>query len=433
MNLVKANTVLVIGTLLLLPEYSQANDIIRIGTGARAGGMVNISGLSRDGLSALSANPAYFTQVEEGVQLNFTAVFVESGFTSSLGEKAKADRGPGFFPDFVKVWNAADSPWSFAAGAFTQSAMRASFEFNDPPGTLGVTYGRQRHESEYIVLNASAAAAYQFSERLSVGVQAGLAYNRNRLEAPYIFQSHPALQGLKVLVDLEADDFSPAFLFGLDYQLAENLGINLSYSPEVDFAAEGDLQGNLSALGLGITPDFFYQAAVETGLPAFFSAGLNWQQSERLELGFQLDWINWASRFAELPIRLSQGNNAGLNGVLGSSSLNDTALLDWDDQFTLHLGGEYDYSAALELRAGYEYSSVAVPQSTMTPLTASVLQHAFSIGASQNMGGNMLDYYYRLSFSAGDENISATSLQGNEYRGTQIDLLLHNIGLTVNF
>lgn len=410
-----------------------ANDIVRIGTGAHSAGMAGVSGLSKDGLAAISANPAYLSTAKNGVQLNFTLVSVDSTFHSALGEAAAADSGPGLFPDFAKVWQNADSAWTYSLGGFVQSATRARFEFTDPPGTLGASYGRQVHESEYIVFNLAAGAAYEYSESLSLGAQIGLAYNRNRLKAPYIFQSHPALRSLKVLVDLEADDISPTFLLGLDYQVSESLSVNLSYSPEVDFDASGDLSGNLSALGLGITPDFYYQAEVDTGLPAFLSTGLTWQQSDRLRLGVQFDWINWRSRFDNLPIRLSQGSNSDLNALLGSSNLNDTAPLDWDNQINIHLGGEYAYSDSVSLRAGYEYSDVAVPETTMTPMTAAILQHAFSVGASQRLNRTQLDFFYRISFSEGDTGITASALQGNEYAGTRVDLLLHTIGLTVSF
>ena len=43
---------------------------------------------------------------------------------------------------------------------------------------------------------------YALTRKISLGVSVGAVYNVNTLETPYVFQSNPALAGLKTLLDL---------------------------------------------------------------------------------------------------------------------------------------------------------------------------------------------------------------------------------------
>lgn len=311
-----------------------------------------------------------------------------------------------------------------------QSALRADFSFQDPPGTAGVSYAVQQHLSEWIIAKLGAALSYQLSDRLSAGLSLGLAYNRNRLDAPYIFQSQPALTGLKVLVDLEADDLALTSALGLTYRASDAVNLHLSYSLRTDFSADGDASGNLGQLGLGITDSFRYDANVETALSAVLVAGLTWQVSERLTLGAQWDRIYWAESFDNLPIRLTNGSNGELNAFLGANSIVDVAPLDWRDQDTFHIGGEFLLTGGGKLRLGYESSEAPVPGRTFTPMTGAILDQAWTAGLQFRLGQRDIDVAYR--FADGDDlRVVDSGLAGGEYDNTGQSLELHSLVISV--
>ncbi len=418
--------------LLILPALSQANDLLRLGGSARSQASANIAGLARDPISAITTNPSFLSAAGNAYQVNVSALYVDSVFTSSLGEKSKADSGPGLFPEFAFARQQANSAFSWGGGVIVQSALRADFEFLDPPGTLGVSYGRQTHRSEFVIAKFSAAAAYQLNSKLAVGASIGLAYNRNQLEAPYIFQSHPGLAGLKVLVDLDADDVAATASMGFDYSLSESLRFNVAYTMQSNFTAKGELDGNLAQLGLGFQEDFNYDVRVSTALPASLSAGLIWQTSSRLQLAAQLDWIGWEESFDTLPISLSNGSNADLNGFLGEDRIRDTAPLDWQDQRIWHLGGNYLLSNQWQLRAGIERANVPVPRSTVTSMTAAILNQAYSIGAGIPFRSSWIDVAYRYSTSD-DYRVGSSALLGGEYTNTKQSLSLHTLTVSFSF
>lgn len=409
-----------------------ATDLLRAGGSPDAMGAAGIVGLSPSPLAALSANPALTIKSGNRSQASVSSLFVDSKFRSSLNESAKADRGPGVLPEFALTRAIPNSRWSWGAGVLVQSAMRADFDFVDPNGTLGVSYGRQVHRSEYAVASIRGSIAYALNDALSVGATLGVAYNRNRLQAPYIFQSHPVLQGLKVLVDLDADDVAWNATLGLDYALSSALSFNLAYSFETTFSADGDVSGNLGQLGMGIQEYFTYDANVKTALPASLLAGLTWQASERLQLGLQYDWINWEDSFTKLPIQLTNGTNPDLNGFLGEDFIQDTAPLNWHDQHVIHLGGNYVLDTNKTIRMGVERGNSLVPRTTMTPMTAAILESAATIGMSMELANSSIDIAYRLS-EGSDVTVTTSGLKAGEYSGTRQTLRLHSIGLSFNF
>ena len=425
-------TALCVGCAISFSPNLLATDLIRLSADPQARGSGDITGFSDSPLSAISANPAILGRLEDRVDLALNAVYVDARFTTKLGSTVEADNGPGIVPEFAIKRSIADSNWSWGAGLVVQSAMEADFYYIDPPGTAGVSYGPQTHRSSYSVIKGSGALSYEANDKLTVGFSLGVVQNRNQLEAPYIFQSHPVLAGLKVLVDLDVDDIAFNGGVGLEYQMSESVRFSLAYSAESDFNAEGDASGNLGQLGMGIQESFSYQARVDTGLPATLSAGVLWQATDRLTVGAQFDRVGWADTFDSLPITLTQGNNNDLNTFLGSTSIVDVAPLDWEDQDTVHLGIEYLMPAGRVLRLGVDGSHVPVPTSTMTPLTGAILERGFSAGTTFSVNDTTVDVYYR--YSGGDDvSIIDSQLRGDEYDNTNLSLKIHSFGVSVSF
>ena len=219
---------------------------------------------------------------------------------------------------------------------------------------------------------------------------------------------------------------------GFDYSLSESLRFNVAYTMQSNFTAKGELDGNLAQLGLGFQEDFNYDVRVSTALPASLSAGLIWQTSSRLQLAAQLDWIGWEESFDTLPISLSNGSNADLNGFLGEDRIRDTAPLDWQDQRIWHLGGNYLLSNQWQLRAGIERANVPVPRSTVTSMTAAILNQAYSIGAGIPFRSSWIDVAYRYSTSD-DYRVGSSALLGGEYTNTKQSLSLHTLTVSFSF
>lgn len=164
------------------------------------------------------------------------------------------------------------------------------------------------------------------------------------------------------------------------------------------------------------------------------SAGLSWQISDRVRTVFQVDWINWADSFDELEVYLNNGNNASINGVLGTANIYDIIPLRWEDQFVYRLGVEFQATESIALRAGYCYGSSAVPDSTLTPLTAAIMEHKLSVGAGWKNDRYFVDAGYQYSLPA-SQRVGTSALRSGEYSNSRTEVNVHMVAVTfgVNF
>jgi len=158
-------------------------------------------------------------------------------------------------------------------------------------------------------------------------------------------------------------------------------------------------------------------------------AGVSWKVHPRVRLAFQVDWINWSDAFDELPITLTNGSNADINGFVGSSTLQDTPPLRWKDRFVYRFGVEYLLSEHFVLRAGYAYGESPVPDGTLTPLTAVIMEHTVSAGVGYRHGRYRVDLAYQYDIPA-ERKVGTSALQAGEYSNSRTEVSLHWLAIT---
>jgi long-subunit fatty acid transport protein len=74
------------------------------------------------------------------------------------------------------------------------------------------------------------------------------------------------------------------------------------------------------------------------------------EPTPKLTLAAQFDWIGWSTVDEIRPV------------YIGDPVLTETAAIqtDWDDNFQLHAGAQFEVSKKLALRGGYTFDSIAV-------------------------------------------------------------------------
>jgi len=276
--------------------------------------------------------------------------------------------------------------------------------------------------------------SWQVVPTLSLGASAGLLYNQNELNAPYIFQTQPVLRGAKTLLDLNTSGLGWNVEGGVLWKPVSTLSLGASYTTRSRIDTSGSASGNayaqFASLGLaGVRSDFNYDASVINVFPQQVSAGLGWQATPKLLLSGQMDWLNWSNAFDTLAVRLRNGNNKILNELLHSTSLNDNVPLGWNDQFVWRFGVEYALNANWVLRAGYAYSPNPVPPDTLTPLTAAITENTLTAGAGFRKGRVKIDLAYQWALP----NIVHTgrsALASGEYSNSSVEVTEQWVGLT---
>ena len=383
---------------------------------------------------ALASNPALLTSIGRPY-LEVTGMGVLAGgqfhnstpFTGVLESNAGIAGSAGFGMQIPRT------RLSVGLGVFPVSLLEDRWKFQDPPGTAGASYGIQSNKSAFLAIQSSFGLAYQVSSKVSVGAALGVVDNLNTLDMPYIFQTNPTLAGLKTLLNLHTSGVGYNGTFGLVAQPIRRLEVGLSYKTQTTVrsigTASGDASAQFASLGLPYASTFHYKAEVDNVFPQSVSVSLAWQAQRRLRTYLQSDWLNWHKAFVQLPVHLTDGNNALLNTLLNSTALNDSVPLHSRNQLTIRGGCEYSLRESLTLQGAYSYGNSPVPAATLTPLTAAIMRGAVSTGLAYQKSRYRLQLAYQANLPE-TASVGASSLLAGEYSNTRTSLWLQTIALT---
>lgn len=420
-----------------------ANGVDRNGHGARAMALGGAdAALADKPLSAMAANPAGLgTRGEPGLELGFVGGLPGGGFRNAANQDAPLSRSFGAFPEFAATFGLGVSNFGLGVSFTPDAALAARWHYADAPGGLSGTtsYGDLIHRSEILSARTALGAGLRVNDWLAVGASAGLIYNRNQLETAYVFQSHPVLRGFKTLVDLDTDGLGVDGELGALVAVNDRLQLAFTYKTPARVTASGDLSGNagaeLAALGgpfAGVRPDFAYDAEVDTTFPQQISTGIAWQAAPGWRLLGQVDWTHWSGAFDDLPLRLRNGNNSDLNGFLGSDAIDDSIPLRWADRFVYRAGVEFTPDEQWSFRAGYSFGDSPVPDGTLTPLTAAIMEHTVGAGAGFQWRRWRVDAAWQWDLPA-TQRVGTSDLLAGEYSDSSVTVDVHWFGLTLGW
>jgi len=426
-----------VGLISLVPS-ARANGINRNGVGAESMSMGGTeTAWAASPLGAMAANPAGlgFQDTPELDVDGFGAIteghFDKPGVSTGDLEDSPNGLGDGALGLPLKQW-----PVTLGVSIIPDSLLLADWNYPDPPSSPGgISYGQQEHKSEILVLRSAIGAGVALSSKLSLGASLGLIYNENWLKAPYTFQNlQPSadapFDGAKTLLDLHTSGFGWNVQAGLIFRATTNLQFGLSYKSQATVHTSGDVSGDPYAQ-FGAPPGplaFHYDATVRNIFPQEVSAGMSWRFRPQWRLALQVDWLNWGNAFNTLPVGLSNGNNPIVNGVLGSS-FSDAIPLDWKDEFVYRAGLEYAITENLALRAGYCYGHSPVPDSTLNPMTAAIMEHTLTAGVGYRWKRCEFDLAYQYDLPV-TQNVGTSGLLAGEYSNSSTEVSVHWIALT---
>jgi long-subunit fatty acid transport protein len=419
------------------PPSAHAQGSATLGNGLSAAatsrGETNVTE-SSDPLDAVEGNPAGLASLTSpALDLSALALYVDGTFHNAANPGARTRGLAGALPYGAFAAPLPHSSWVAAAAVTPEILMRANWHYNDTPGTAAVTYGYQTQETQIIALRSSLSLARTLGPKWSAGISLGLVYNQNDLHAPYIFQQQPTLQGLKVLLALTTRGYGWNGAAGVQFHPTSRLRTGLAWKSGTTLRTQGNADGTASALfnalGISADPAYHYHAQVENHLPQAFDAGISFQAPHHLTLALQTDFTAWGQAFQQLPVTLTNGTNATINSVVGSTTVQDAVPLHWNNQLALHLGAEIPVKENWAFRAGFTHASNPVPSSTLTPLTAAIMQNALGTGVGYTRNRLHLDAAYQAQLPS-TQSVTTSSLQAGEYANSRIRVATQSLTLT---
>jgi long-chain fatty acid transport protein len=410
-----------------------ANGIDGNGVGARSMSMGGADvAWAADPLSAMGLNPAglgFLTAPE--LELGGVGDVVQGNFKKPGVSSGTLNQSPEGLPEGAFAFPLPKWPATVALSFVPQSTLLADWHYFDPPGGQGghVTYGYQQDKSEIIVLRTALGAGVKVNSKLSIGASAGLIYNENLSPGPS-GPKNSGLDGAKTLLDLHTRGWGWNAQAGLIFRATTNWQFGLNYQSQTSVSSKGNGTGDpyaQFALAPGSLP-FHYDAEVKNIFPQEVSAGLSWKFHPRWRVALQADWIDWQDAFHTLPVSLSAGDNATVNKYLGSS-FTDHIPLNWKDEIVYRAGVEFNLTSNLALRAGYCYGGSPVPDSTLTPLTAAILENTLTAGVGYHWQRFQIDLAYQYYFPA-TQYIGTSGLRSGEYSNSSTQVSAHVLALT---
>ncbi len=392
---------------------------------ARSTGLGGVYVASSDNvLDALAINPAGLTSLRgRTLDLSMAAVFARGSFRNSVNQDAPLATSPGAVPYGAFGMPIGHSRFTFGLGMTPELLSNADWRYADAPGTAGASYGFQAQKSAIDAFRFATGIGVAVNSRLSLGATVGAVYNTNTLHAPYIFQSQPALKGLKTLLDLHTTGVGWDVSFGALAHPTKKLELGVAWKSQTTIDstghASGDAVAQFAALGVNAQSTFSYDAMVRNVLPQSVTASAAWRARQRWLLAFQGNWINWNNSFATLPVTLTNGTNATLNSLVGGNAMQDLVPLHWKDQYVFHAGVERGLTENTVWRAGFAHGNNPVPSSTLTPLTAAIFANELTAGLTYRHGRASYEAAYAFRPTA-SEHVGQSALLSGEYNNSTV-------------
>jgi long-chain fatty acid transport protein len=388
-------------------------------------------------LDALALNPAGLAELSAPtLNLTATGIFARGSFSNAANVDSPMRRNNGLIPFGAFGMPLGHSRWTVAAGFMPDLLSSSKWGYSDTPGVAGANYGAQLEKSAILAFRSSAGVSYAITKNISVGATVGAVYNSNTLVAPYIFQSQPVLKGLKTLLDLHTNGTGWDTSFGLRAKLSKRLSVGAAYQTSDSITSSGNATGNVNAqfaaLGVNADPTFSYRAQVKVRLPQSALASASWSINPGLRLNLQGNWVGWHRSFRDLPVSLTGGTNTVLNSLVAGNSLNDTVPLQWKDQFTIRAGFEKNLGERFSISGGYLHGNNPVPASTLSPLTAAIMQDGFATGIGYLGSRYRIDLSYGIDLTAHSQ-VGTSSLLSGEYSNSKVGIGTQGITLSMAF
>jgi long-chain fatty acid transport protein len=261
--------------------------------------------------------------------------------------------------------------------------------------------------------------SYRLSEK--VGIGAGFVYGTGTFS---LERSIPLPGNLgDGHAKLEGQGSGLGFNAGLYVQATDKWSLGLSYRSKVKMKVkEGEADFTTPAVQAIAArfPDTRFETTLS--LPANITFGVGFKASERLTLAADIQQVQWSTYHS---LRFDYADE--VNGASFSESPRN-----YKDSFAYRLGGQYQATGKLALRAGVYFDQTPVPDGYLTPETPDADAIGTSVGLSWQVTGKMgLDASFL--YLNRQERSDAADLSGGVPGTFKARAYIPGIGLSYHF
>ena len=265
------------------------------------------------------------------------------------------------------------------------------------------------NSSKLVTYNAAPSLAYRFNDWISVGIGAQIQHATATLNTGVTIPPGAVAPGVP-----PSPIFADSTLHGDGWAYGLTAGVTLTPTPTTTIgvgyrsALNQKIDGSLLLTGPIVAA--FSNGSIHTtvDLPDTVSLGIRQRVTPQLTLLGTAEWTNW-SRIGTSNVLTASGAPA----IVGATPV--TIPFQYKDGWFFALGGEYQWSDRLTVRAGAAYEISPIDDRVRTPLIPDNNRVWASIGASwQVFRGFSFDLAYSHVWVQGP-SINITAVSGNPF------------------
>lgn len=95
------------------------------------------------------------------------------------------------------------------------------------------------------------------------------------------------------------------------------------------------------------------------------------------------------------------------------------------------LGTEYRFSSLTQLRAGYSFGRSPVPDETLTPMTAAIMEQTVSVGLGHQIDRVRFDIAYQIDLPV-SRRVNESLLLAGEYDNSEVGVAIQWVAITMS-
>ncbi|MEN8168904.1 MAG: outer membrane protein transport protein [Pseudomonadota bacterium] len=397
MNNSKHLLALAISAALAAPMAAHATNGMNLEAyGAVAGGMGGASMAYDNGTAAMMNNPATLGLAEDGNRIDVAVGRMAPDITASSPMGSADSKATSFIMPAIG-WAKKDGKMTYGVGMFSQGGMGTEYG-----GDTFLAAGTGRDVmSEVGVGRIIFPLAYTVNDELVVGGSIDYVWGGMDLRMAIDATTFGNMM-LGGLIDTNMTipggwsaarfDFEEggsmaqatkgngyAGKLGMTYKVNDKLTMGASYHAKTAMA---DFKGDATMAMYSGTANIMEMSGTmiieDFQMPASMALGIEFQASEKMRIVADVKQYLWADAMKNFNMRFETGGQY----------IAITMPQNWEDQTVISLGGEFQASDKLKVRAGANLSSNPIPDSTMNPMFPAIIENNYTLGVGYDVSGH---------------------------------------------
>jgi long-chain fatty acid transport protein len=269
--------------------------------------------------------------------------------------------------------------------------------------------------SEVGFVRLSPTVAYNVNEKFTVGASLFAGYATLK----YDFFPNTMPRGHQVK---DLSSFTFAGRFGVNYLINDKWSVGATYTSESSI----DFDGGELTTASGVKYDDVKMDGFTW--PRQVEAGVAYRATPKLLLAMDLSWINWRSAIKTVTVTATNPDNS-----MAPATMPIPFEMDWDDQYVVAIGAEYELTESFKVRAGYNYGNTPVTNVNLSPIFPALVEHHATVGFTYSWTNWDLDFAYEHAFKNTETNNGSTDPNVNPFYGSKVSHTMDTFNVQMSY